>query len=99
MPQGPGEMERNKDRACYRHQLVQVDLTVVEAKVCLGCDGTDIKTKDGSPPSKSYEVEIEILDVPSFLAEGEKELAGHENRFDQILLSCLDSARMLIRNV
>ena len=33
MPEGSGEMERNKDRACYRHQLVQVDLTVVEAKV------------------------------------------------------------------
>jgi len=37
--------------------------------------------------------------VPSLLAEGEKEEAGMENRFDEVLQSCLDSVRMLIKNV
>ncbi len=47
----------------------------------------------------SYELEIEVLDVPGLLAEGDKEVAGVDNRFDEILQSCLDSVRMLIKNV
>jgi hypothetical protein len=33
MPTGQPVMSREKDRACYRHQLVQVDLTVVKSRV------------------------------------------------------------------
>ena len=33
MPRHPPTMVREKDRACYRHQLCQVDLTVVTARV------------------------------------------------------------------
>lgn len=47
----------------------------------------------------SYELEIEIRDVPALIAEGEKEMAGHPSRFDEMLQSVLDTARMLIRNV
>ena len=53
----------------------------------------------GGPATNSYEIEIEVLDVPALVAEGEKEEQGLPNRFDEILQSCLDSARMLIRNV
>jgi hypothetical protein len=29
MPEGSPNLTREKDRACYRHQLVQIDLTFV----------------------------------------------------------------------
>ncbi|KAL7423359.1 mRNA-capping enzyme subunit beta [Cryptotrichosporon argae] len=87
MPRGPEQMARDKDRACYRHQLCQVDLTVVTSR-----------TSDGARPAVSYELEIEILDVPALIAEGEKEERGEDNHFDERLQSCLDSVRMLIRN-
>lgn len=105
MPDTPAEMERDKDRACYRHQLVQVDLTVVKSKVgyavCQVIQNVAHfhQPTDGAASSVSYEVEIEILDVPALLAEAEKEASGMENRFDEMLLSCLDTARMLIRNM
>jgi polynucleotide 5'-triphosphatase len=55
---------------------------------------------DGSPSSKSYELEIEILDAPALIAEGEKEERGDpDNRFDEIIQSCLDTVRLIIRNV
>lgn len=47
----------------------------------------------------SYELEIEVRDVHSLVEEGEKEMAGQPNRFDEMLQSVLDTARMLIRNV
>lgn len=50
-------------------------------------------------PTVTYELEIEVLDVPSLIAEGEKEERGEDNRFDEMLQSVLDTARMLIRNV
>ncbi|EIW68593.1 hypothetical protein TREMEDRAFT_31680 [Tremella mesenterica DSM 1558] len=87
LPSGPAFMVREKDRACYRHQLVQVDLTVVTMR------------DDKGKPTLSYEIEIELLDVPTLLAEGEKELSGQPNKFDEILQSFLDTVRMLIRNV
>ena len=62
----------------------------------LGIDGLQDGT---SQPQISFELEIEILDVPTLLAEGAKEERGEPNRFDEILQSVLDSARMLIRNV
>lgn len=37
--------------------------------------------------------------MPTLIAEGEKEERGEPNRFDEILQSVLDTARMLIRNV
>lgn len=39
MPSGAPASSREKDRACYRHQLCQVDLTVVTAKVCIAEPG------------------------------------------------------------
>jgi hypothetical protein len=50
-------------------------------------------------PTVSYELEVEILDVPALIAEGEKEERGEPSRFDEILQSVLDTTRMLIRNV
>lgn len=47
----------------------------------------------------SFEIEIEVVDVPTLVSEGEKEERGEDNRFDEMLQSCLDTARMLIRNV
>lgn len=35
MPEGQPLMTREKDRACYRHQLVQIDLTFVKQLVRL----------------------------------------------------------------
>jgi polynucleotide 5'-triphosphatase len=98
MPSGPPASTREKDRACYRHQLCQVDLTVVTTRVRLAhiqCFLADRQNADGSPPSLSYELEIEILDVPALLAEGAKD----SDLFDDMLQSVLDTARMLIRNV
>ena len=54
---------------------------------------------DGGPAIISYELEIEILDAPALIAEGHKEERGEPNRFDEILQSCLDTVRMLVRNV
>jgi hypothetical protein len=36
MPRGEPIFSREKDRACYLHQLVEVDLTVVTARVSGG---------------------------------------------------------------
>lgn len=81
-------MWREKDRASYRHQLVQVDLSFVKSRF----------TEDGKA-SQSFELELEVIDAPALIAEGEKEERGEPNRFDEMVQSCLDSARMLIRNV
>ena len=58
-----------------------------------------VQPVDGSASSITFELEIEISNVPALLAEGEREERGQENRFDEILQSCLDTVRMLIRNV
>ena len=50
-------------------------------------------------PQITYELEVEILDVPGLIAEGEREEAGQPNRFDEMLQSILDTIRMLVRNV
>ncbi|WWC87344.1 uncharacterized protein L201_002233 [Kwoniella dendrophila CBS 6074] len=84
MPDTPPTMTRDKDRASYKHQVCQVDLTHVMSKH----DNSQTK------PVSSFELEIEILDVPTLLAEGQ---AGSD-RFDEILQNVLDTARMLIKN-
>ncbi|KAL1408481.1 mRNA-capping enzyme subunit beta [Vanrija albida] len=90
LPTSPAQNTRQKDRACYRHQLCQVDLTVVTAR----------ESAHDPKAHITYELEIEILDVPALIAEGEKEERGDpNNRFDEILQSVLDTARMLIKNV
>lgn len=42
MPRGEPIYSREKDRACYLHQLVEVDLTVVTARV----SGVEFKSPD-----------------------------------------------------
>jgi hypothetical protein len=44
-------------------------------------------------------VEIEVVNVPALIAEGEKELRGEPNQYDDMVTSILDSARILIRNI
>ncbi|ORX33526.1 CYTH-like domain-containing protein [Kockovaella imperatae] len=87
VPSGQPLHVREKDRACYQHQFCRIDLTVVTMR------------QENGPPQLSYELEIEVLDVPLLLAEGEKEARGESNRFDDILQSILDTVRMIIRNV
>ena len=57
-----------------------------------------LQLPNGKTSSNTYELELEILDVSALIAEGEKEERNEPNRFDEILQSCLDSVRMLIRN-
>ncbi|WWD00125.1 hypothetical protein V866_007033 [Kwoniella sp. B9012] len=83
MPEGPPSMTRDKDRATYRHQVCQVDLTHVMSR-----------ETPQSRPISSFELEIEILDVPTLLAEG----STGSDRFDEILQNVLDTARMLVKN-
>ncbi|OCF34019.1 hypothetical protein I316_04365 [Kwoniella heveanensis BCC8398] len=85
MPTGAPTMTRDKDRACYRHQVCQVDLTHVMSKPL---DDPNARS------TSSFEIEIEILDVPTLIHEGQ---AGSD-RFDEILQNVLDTARMLIKN-
>nr|XP_031858658.1 uncharacterized protein CI109_005893 [Kwoniella shandongensis]KAA5525730.1 hypothetical protein CI109_005893 [Kwoniella shandongensis] len=85
MPTSPPTMTRDKDRACYRHQVCQVDLTHVKSGET---------SNPTSKPTSSFELEIEILDVPTLLQEG---MAGSD-RFDEILQNVLDTARMLVKN-
>ncbi|WVQ97486.1 hypothetical protein IAU59_004600 [Kwoniella sp. CBS 9459] len=85
MPSGAPSMTRDKDRACYRHQVCQVDLTHVMSKPL---DDPNARS------TSSFEIEIEITDVPSLIREGQ---AGSD-RFDEILQNVLDTARMLIKN-
>ncbi|KAI9635602.1 CYTH-like domain-containing protein [Dioszegia hungarica] len=86
MPEGQPLMTREKDRACYRHQLVQIDLTFV-------------KQLSNGNTTETFEVEIEVVNVPALIAEGEKELRGEPNQYDDMVTSILDSARILIRNI
>ncbi|WWC67503.1 uncharacterized protein I206_101411 [Kwoniella pini CBS 10737] len=83
MPDSPPTMTRDKDRASYRHQVCQVDLTHVMSK-------ENAQAKAVS----SFELEIELLDVPTLLAEGQ----AQSDRFDEILQNALDTARMLVKN-
>ncbi|WVQ83876.1 hypothetical protein IAT38_006020 [Cryptococcus sp. DSM 104549] len=76
---------RDKDRACYTHQVCRVDLTHVR---------TGDSHNPNAKPVSSFELEIEVLDVPSLIAEGQQ---GSE-RFDDILQNVLDTARMLSKN-
>ncbi|KAK8846599.1 hypothetical protein IAR55_005685 [Kwoniella newhampshirensis] len=85
MPTGPPTMTRDKDRACYRHQVCQVDLTHVKS---------GDTNHPSSKPTSSFELEIEVLDVPTLLQEG----AAGSDRFDEILQNVLDTARMLVKN-
>ncbi|WVF70428.1 hypothetical protein IAT40_005218 [Kwoniella sp. CBS 6097] len=85
MPTGAPSMTRDKDRACYRHQVCQVDLTHVMSKPL---DDPNARS------TSSFEIEIEIIDVPTLIREGQ---AGSD-RFDEILQNVLDTARMLIKN-
>ncbi|WVR04285.1 hypothetical protein IAU60_001285 [Kwoniella sp. DSM 27419] len=85
MPGGGPTLTRDKDRACYTHQVCQVDLTHVMSKPL---DNPTAK------PTSTFEIEIEIRDVPTLIAEGQ---AGSD-RFDEILQNVLDTARMLIKN-
>lgn len=78
---------REKDRAVYRADTCRVDLTVVTSR------------QGNKQPSLSYELEIEVLDAPGLIAEGEKEERGEPNVFDEVLQSVLDTARLIIRNV
>ncbi|WRT65195.1 uncharacterized protein IL334_002138 [Kwoniella shivajii] len=83
MPDTPPSLTRDKDRASYRHQVCQVDLTHVMSK-----------ENPQAKPVSSFELEIEVLDIPTLLAEG----AAGSDRFDEILQNVLDTARMLIKN-
>nr|XP_018265938.1 uncharacterized protein I303_02315 [Kwoniella dejecticola CBS 10117]OBR88096.1 hypothetical protein I303_02315 [Kwoniella dejecticola CBS 10117] len=84
MPDIPPAMTRDKDRASYRHQVCQVDLTHVMSK----------QENAQAKPVSSFELEIEVLDVPTLLAEGQ----AQSDRFDEILQNVLDTARMLVKN-
>ena len=48
---------------------------------------------------ETYELEIEVLDVPFLISEGRKEQMGMVSKFEETLQSILDTVRMLIRNV
>ncbi|XAO25318.1 mRNA-capping enzyme subunit beta [Cryptococcus bacillisporus CA1280] len=86
VPTGGAKSVRYKDRACYRHQVCRVDLTSVFSSN---------PRNAAVPPSRSFELEIEVLDVPALLAEGD----AQSERFDEILQNLLDSARMLVKNI
>lgn len=102
MPTGQGIMSREKDRACYRHQLVQVDLTYVKSMVSVH-QYVSLRLradhKGTGTPNESYELELEVVDVPALIAEGMKEERGEPNQYDEMVTSILDSARILIRNL
>ncbi|WVO15693.1 hypothetical protein L204_103354 [Cryptococcus depauperatus] len=85
IPSSSPKGTRIKDRASYRHQICQVDLTSVYMP----------SAKDPTKQDLTCEIEIEVLDVPALLAEGRAE----SDRFDEILQNLLDTARMLIKNV
>jgi hypothetical protein len=63
------------------------------------CYQANTQAPDGKRPAITYELEVEILDVPALISEGEKEERGEPNRFDEMLQSVLDTVRMIIRNV
>jgi hypothetical protein len=86
---------RAKDRVSYKHQLCQVDLTRVEAQTWV--EATAVAAGHYAT-AVTFELEVEILDVPMLLKEGHKEEAGQPNVFDEMLGSILGTVRMLIRN-
>lgn len=93
----PGAV-REKDRAVYTGDTCRVDLTFVRTH----SKGHAAQAAQGQPQgegSTSYELEIEVLDAPRLIAEGDKEARGEPNVFDDVLQSVLDTARMIIRNV
>ncbi|WVQ76623.1 hypothetical protein IAR50_006296 [Cryptococcus sp. DSM 104548] len=87
VPEGPPKIIREKDRACYSHQICRVDLTSVQ---------TFAKPSDPQcRPSHSFELEIEVLNCQRLLAEGN----AQSDRYEEMLQNVLDSARMLVKNV
>jgi hypothetical protein len=86
---------RSKDRVSYKHQLCQVDLTCVEAQTWV--EATAIAPGHHAK-AITYELEVEVIDVPLLLKEGMKEAMGQPNVFDEMLTSILGTVRMLIRN-
>lgn len=96
VPAARPSMRRYKDRMSYKHQLCQVDLTKVTVMVCLPFEKA-AHIQDGSQ-AISYEIEVEVLDVHTLLAEGAKEAQGQPSMFDDALQSILDSVRMLAKN-
>ncbi|ODN96580.1 hypothetical protein L198_04296 [Cryptococcus wingfieldii CBS 7118] len=87
VPEGQPKIIREKDRACYQHQVCRVDLTSVN---------TFAKPSDAQcQPTSSFELEIEVLNCRRLLAEGK----AQSDRFDEMLQNVLDSARMLVKNV
>jgi hypothetical protein len=51
------------------------------------------KGPDGVTKS-SFEVEVEVIDVENFLMDSER----NPTLFDQKLICCMDTARILVRN-
>ncbi|KDN53056.1 mRNA triphosphatase CET1 [Tilletiaria anomala UBC 951] len=79
---------RNKNRVSYAHQCFQVDLTQVQTPE--------------NPYRQMHELEVEMLDVGSFLSLGEEARRQGESQkwtpFEDRVLILLNNVRMLIRN-
>jgi len=60
---------------------------------CYCC--TDIKNPDGGKPKSTFEVEVEVIDPPALLEDSQ----FRPDLFDKKLMCCLDTARILMRNV
>ena len=101
---------RKKDRISYRHDLFQIDLTSVatfdvsvtgysspEMRVSFCFDPFQPKV---TTASKSYELELEILDPQRLIKYGMFAREGRdiENRYEEMMDCILNSVRLLNKN-
>jgi len=98
MPEGEPEDARVKDRISYSNSICQTDLTYVSIPVSHPATIETVlisKNPDGGKPKSTFEVEVEVIDAPALLEDSQ----FRPDLFDKKLMCCLDTARILMRNV
>ena len=98
MPEGEPEDARVKDRISYSNSICQTDLTYVSIPVSqpnITVAVLILQNPDGGKPKSTFEVEVEVIDASALLEDSQL----RPDLFDKKLMCCLDTARILMRNV
>jgi len=99
MPDGEPEDARVKDRISYSNSVCQTDLTWVSIPVSSTSpwrgDITDHEKLPNGKSRSTFEVEVEVKDAVTLIEDSQSQ----PELFDKKLMCCLDTARILMRNV
>ncbi|PVV02825.1 hypothetical protein BB560_002711 [Smittium megazygosporum] len=81
--------KREKDRISYRQDLFSFDLTKVESENV---------NQPAHNPKTTYELEIEIADIPTLAEEAKKAKKQLPNRFNEIVQCFINNIRVLAKS-